>query len=140
LKISAFLFGALIFFVTFFYQEKKVSRGYLNTVKTLRRKYLILLLSSKGCQPYKGCQPCTANYSKSYLKIPSQSYLIENQKSINISPQEMNFSIKEIDILIKEMNFSIKEMNFSPDAITKNLTEMNFVNKEMNFVPDAITK
>jgi hypothetical protein len=29
IKISAFLFAALIFFVSFFYQEKKESRVYL---------------------------------------------------------------------------------------------------------------
>jgi len=42
LKISAFLFEALIFFVTFFYQEKKVKRVKLNSINALITKYLIL--------------------------------------------------------------------------------------------------
>jgi hypothetical protein len=41
LKISAFLFAALIFFVSFFYQEKKESILLNNRVKTLRSKCLI---------------------------------------------------------------------------------------------------
>jgi hypothetical protein len=41
LKISAFLFAALIFFVSFFYQEKKESRVLSNRLKTLRSKCLI---------------------------------------------------------------------------------------------------
>jgi len=42
LKISAFLFEALIFFVTFFYQEKKVNRVKLNNIKAFRIKPLML--------------------------------------------------------------------------------------------------
>jgi len=41
LKISAFLFAALIFFVSFFYQEKK-ENGFDKRVKYLRTKSLIL--------------------------------------------------------------------------------------------------
>jgi hypothetical protein len=40
LKISAFLFAALIFFVSFFYQEKKENRDYL------KEKSAYLLISS----------------------------------------------------------------------------------------------
>jgi len=41
LKISAFLFEALIFFVSFFYQEKKEIRDFPITTACLRIIYLI---------------------------------------------------------------------------------------------------
>jgi hypothetical protein len=42
LIFTAFLFAALIFFVSFFYQEKKENRSLLNNVKPLRIKPQIL--------------------------------------------------------------------------------------------------
>ncbi len=43
LKISAFLFAALIFFGSFFYQEKKESGALSDRLMTLRIKCLIQL-------------------------------------------------------------------------------------------------
>jgi len=43
LKISAFLFEALIFFVSFFYQEKKEIRDFPITTRCLQMNHLIQL-------------------------------------------------------------------------------------------------
>ena len=46
LKISAFLFAALIFFVSFFYQEKKENRVYENRLSAIRNAKKSIIINS----------------------------------------------------------------------------------------------